>query len=507
MEIEAKYAVTGTLQPDTVTGLDLSPYQLVDRGIERHSDVVLDTLARNLTTARQALRIRRTPDATLMTLKGPATHGGTVFQREEIEAPVAANAVAEDAVADPERWPAAIAARVLPLLNGAPLKPLVRVEITRHLWHAMRAGEFVAEIALDDGEISAGGRQMPIHELEIELKGEGTPEDLRALSGTLRRALPLAPEPLTKLERGLALLDGRNPAGEAAIGEVGRLAIAHQLQAIRAHEQGARDGKDADAIHDMRVAVRRVRTMLHVLSAAQAFERQPLERLRTRLRALAASLGAVRDADVLLVRATEYAVRQPDLSADLAPLRDHLRRQRTRELRKLTRYLASEPYARALDDLAALITGSYGAAPVSNASQKVAAFAGGAIWLRYERILGFDAAVEARDPWQLHRLRIRCKRLRYTLEMFAPQLGAGTAPLIRQLKHVQDDLGELHDAIVAGELVARLIAERHETKGLAHYRAALEAEVSERMAAFVGQWRALSGLSFREPLAALIGAL
>ena len=502
MEVEAKFAVTGTLPPEQITALDLSPYCLVDCGTERHEDAVLDTPAHDLTGAHQALRVRHTPDATLMTLKGPASREGAVFARDEIEAPVA-----EGAMSDPALWPAAIAARVRPLLNGEPVQPLVRVEVARHLWHATRDGELVAEIALDDGQIRAGGRELAVHELEVEIKGEGTRDDLDALGKTLRTDLPLVPEPLSKLQRGLALLDGRNPAGQMSVAELGRQAIGAQLDKIREHEKHARKGDDADAIHDMRVAVRRTRTMLDVLAAARAFRRKPLQKLRKRLKTLAGKLGTVRDTDVLLARAGEYAARQPDLAGDLAPLRDHLEKQRDRAQRKLARYLASRAYDRALDDLDALVAGDYCAAQSDGEPQTVAAFAGGALWQRYQRTLGYDDAVHARDPERLHRLRVGCKQLRYTLEMFESRLGQGAASLITQLKQAQDDLGDMHDATVERELVADLAADHPNATGLAVYGAALTAEADERIAAFVPQWRALSGLAFREPLAALIGAL
>ena len=502
MEIEAKFAVTGHLSSEQINALDLDPYHLEDCGVERHEDIVLDTSSRDLTTARQTLRLRRTPDDTLMTLKGPTTREGAVFARDEIEAPVPAGAAT-----DPTLWPNAIAARVRPLLNGEPLEPLVRVEVARHRWHAMRDGELVAEIALDDGSILAAGRELLIHELEIEIKAGGTRDDLDALSASLRADLPLAPEPLTKLQRGLALLDGRNPAGQEAVSDLGCQALAAQLDKIRHHEHHARQGDDPDAIHDMRVAVRRTRTMLDVLAASHAFKRKPLRKLRTRLKRLAGKLGNVRDTDVLLARVADYAARQPDLAADLAPLHDHLQRQRERAQRKLTQYLDSNAYSRALEDLDALAAGNYGAGQQEGEPQTVAAFAGVAIWRRFERTLGYDDALRARDPQRLHRLRVRCKQLRYTLELFAPRLGPGAEPLIDQLKRGQDTLGDMHDATVERELVTQIAEQHPDATGLAIYDAALEAEADERITAFVSQWQALSGLAFREPLAALIGTL
>src|SRR6185312_1824071 len=113
MEIEAKYAVIGPLDPERIAALDLGSYMVTARGMERHNDEILDTPDRALTMARQALRIRKTDDRTLITLKGPNTVSGGVHAREEIERPLPA-----DADGDPGRWPAEIADKVTPLLGN-----------------------------------------------------------------------------------------------------------------------------------------------------------------------------------------------------------------------------------------------------------------------------------------------------------------------------------------------------------------------------------------------------
>ncbi|MFI5274057.1 MAG: CHAD domain-containing protein [Ktedonobacterales bacterium] len=505
MEIESKFAVTGPVTPTMVGGLDLYPYQLDSAQVEQHEDQVLDTLSRELSRARQALRVRHVGDTAVLTLKGRNSGQGGVHAREELEAPLPPGADG-----DLERWPETISTRVVPLLHGAALLPLVHVSVERHTWKVMHDGQQVAEVALDNGDIAAGGRTLPIHELEIELKGDGSRVDLDALSRRFQDSLPLRAESLSKVQRGLALLDGRNPSGTTTLADAGRLAIGQQVAAIRRAEPVVRAGDDAEGVHDMRVAVRRVRTVLDVLCAAPDFDAKQLRKLRKRLKALARVLGAVRDLDVLIAHVAGYAAQQPDLASDLSVFEKMLSGRRERARPRLLDALDRQRVARALDALDALGSGdavlcARGSRPGEPVT--VAEFAGSALWARYERVLGFDDAVRERNPKRLHQLRIACKRLRYALELFAPQLGPGTDPLLKALKRAQDNLGTMHDAVVARGLVAQVAAKHAKASGLAVYAAALAAEKDERIEDFVPQWRQISGQEFRAPLAALIGAL
>lgn len=506
MEIEAKYAVIGPLDPERIAALDLGSYTVTARGTERHNDEILDTPDRALTTARQALRIRKTDDATLITLKGPDTASGGVHAREEIERPLPA-----DADGDPGRWPEEIAEKVTPLLGDQRPGPLVRVDVVRHLWDVARDGERVAELALDEGQIYAGGRARPVHELELELKGVGGRGDLDAVTARLERALALIPEPRGKLERGLELLRPAGEGGRAPVLEVGRRAIREQIEKLRKARPDARAGDDPEGVHDMRVATRRMRTMLDVLAGCPDVDAKRLTRLRRRLKQPARLLGAVRDLDVLIAREEGYAADHPKDSDDLEAFHRALlgRRQRARDAleayldgAKLDRILA------AVDAFAAEDGGAVGAG-MKLPAVTVAQYAGGAIWGRYEGVLRLAAAAGGGEMDRLHQLRIACKRLRYTLELFERELGTSATMLIAALKRAQDELGALHDGAVERELLAPLLEKRtgSAAKGLVRYAAALDDERVRGIAACEPMRRYLCGEELRRQLAGLIGAL
>src|SRR5690348_9513261 len=506
MEIEAKYAVIGPLDPERIAALDLGSYTVTARGTERHNDEILDTPDRALTTARQALRIRKTDDATLITLKGPDTASGGVHAREEIERPLPA-----DADGDPGRWPEEIAEKVTPLLGDQRPGPLVRVDVVRHLWDVARDGERVAELALDEGAIYAGGRARPVHELELELKGGGERGDLDAVTARLERALALIPEPRGKLERGLELLRPAGEGGRAPALEVGRRVIREQMEKLRKARPDARAGDDPEGVHDMRVATRRMRTMLDVLAGCPDADGKRLTGLRKRLKKPARRLGAVRDLDVLIAREEGYAADHPKDADDLEAFHRVLLQRRQRARDALEAYLDGAKLDRILAavDTFALEDGGSAGAGVDMPAVTVAQYAGGAIWARYEGVLRLAAAAGGGEMDRLHQLRIACKRLRYTLELFARELGASAGMLIAALKRAQDELGALHDGAVERGLLAPLLEKRTGAgaKGLVRYAAALDDERVRGIAACEPMRRYLCGEEFRRQLAGLIGAL
>src|SRR5690349_15082271 len=94
--------------------------------------------------------------------------------------------------------------------------------------------------------------------------------------------------------------------GSQLLWRVGAEALRRQL--TRAHEQLApvRAGDDAEAIHQMRVALRRLRTMARLLGETPAFRGRRVARMRRQAQPLARRLGDVRDLDMLLKRLDEY---------------------------------------------------------------------------------------------------------------------------------------------------------------------------------------------------------
>ncbi|MCE9680828.1 CYTH domain-containing protein [Halomonas alkalisoli] len=184
---------------------------------QRLANTYFDTPRGELEAARMALRLRRYDDTWVQTLKTSGEVGGGLSRRGEWEWPVAGGALNEGAL---DRQGLA----ALPPMAELGTDVLERLEarfttdFERRLWLLDHAGATI-EVALDQGEIRAAGRVVPIRELELELK-TGDPAALWDLALALAETIPLRPADASKAARGGALLssqwtlpEGDTPAG------------------------------------------------------------------------------------------------------------------------------------------------------------------------------------------------------------------------------------------------------------------------------------------------------
>jgi triphosphatase len=129
--------------------------------------------------------------------------------------------------------------------------------------------------------------------------------------------------------------------------------IIELYQSIIAQEQGAISG-DIEAIHDMRVAIRRLRVALS--NFASTLSREDRRRLQSRLKQLAEPLGEVRDFDVM-IEALESSRTVNPREAAIKSVIGRLRERRRRRLRKLVGYLRGEEFADFKQDFSSFLAG------------------------------------------------------------------------------------------------------------------------------------------------------
>ncbi len=203
----------------------------------------------------------------------------------------------------------------------------------------------------------------------------------------------------------------------------------------------------------MRVAARRMRAAWRVFG--DAFERDAVRRYRGELREIGATLGAVRDLDVLIgileAHREGHGLRQ---RAGLEPLHAAWRVERAARRSDLIAVLTSERFARFVTDYDTLVETPGRAAAVlpPHAPALVRNRVPATVWVAYQRVWAFDDALETADLAALHELRIAGKWLRYALEFVREPLGPESAALIKPIVALQDHLGSQHDLHVAGTL-------------------------------------------------------
>ncbi len=200
MEIEAKFRVAEAELPRIAALRRVGAFQLNPvPAPELQQNTYYDTADSRLAAARYGLRIRRVGRRSLVTLKGPAEVGAdSVHRRAEFEFP--------GSNPDPTSWPQGVARDLaLALTGGAALFPTVVISTERQVLHAGRHGILLAEICLDRGIMHVAGVERSFVEVEVELLADGSSADLQELIAALGDHVHLSPEPLSKLQRALAL--------------------------------------------------------------------------------------------------------------------------------------------------------------------------------------------------------------------------------------------------------------------------------------------------------------
>ncbi len=335
-------------------------------------------------------------------------------------------------------------------------------------------------------------------------------EVLETAEATLRR-LPF-PEPQEKI--------GILP--DDTLAEAGRKVMRFHFAQMLKNEPGTRLGEDIEALHDMRVATRRLRAAFEVFEPA--FERGALKYYLKDLRATGRALGEVRDLDVFMEKAAHYLESlEADHQHDLDLLLDAWREQRREARSRMLTYLDSPQYEEFKYKFNIFLN-TPGAGVRSFSMEKpaptlVCELVPVLIYTRFSEVRAFDSILAEATIEQLHALRIEFKKLRYTVEYFREVLGRSAQEVIADIKKVQDHLGDLNDAQVATlilrefidqwepRLDAMPIHERPNIEPLVQYMATRHAERHQLMNSFQSTWKYLNRARFRRNLAQAIAVL
>jgi CHAD domain-containing protein len=274
------------------------------------------------------------------------------------------------------------------------------------------------------------------------------------------------------------------------------LVLTRLLEIAEANVPGTLDDLDTEFLHDLRVSVRRARSVLRELK--HVFPERRLRSLRDKLKWVQGITGPLRDLDVQLLGWAELAGAD---AAELEPLHRLLVRRRADELAKVRRRLRGRRFREALGAWRELAAAPGGDDPA--AELPVEAVAADRIRSVYRRMVRDGSAIDDDSPDQaLHDLRKRGKELRYLLELFGGVFPADVVkPMVKTLKRLQDVLGEFQDLTVlvadlrrdAGALAAEpggadaLLAVGRLIAGLERRRVEVRAAFAERFAGFAAE--------------------
>lgn len=430
-----------------------------------------DTPQGDLRQARISLRIREGGSKKVQTLKR-----GDGFAREEHEKPIDGEGLDLTLPALKDALPAA---------KRATLVPIFTVRLVRRQ-RTFDYGGATIEMAVDEGEVQAGKRSRPISEVELELKA-GDCSPMFDLARELSKTAPLYLSFDGKASQGQGLIDGtdRSPRrhdkaplarGLTAAGAFQAIAR-NTLVQIAANGVVLRQADSVEAVHQLRVAVRRLRSTISTFK--NLVDDGRADEIASELKWLAGACDEARDFDVFAAEVAKF----DDPAVDLAPLLAAVEAARARGHAKACAAVASGRFRElVLETTAWVEIGAWltqgGKASAKRRDMRAERFAAKALERRRKALLKRGADLAGQDDAGRHEARIAAKKLRYSAEAFAALFEPEAAKaFIKSLKRLQDQLGLMNDAAVAAALVERL---KLKGKALAAARQLLALRETER---------------------------
>ena len=312
-------------------------------------------------------------------------------------------------------------------------------------------------------------------------------------------------------------------SADEPMSEAGRKILYTHFCRMLENEEGTRLGEDPEALHDMRVATRRMRAAFQLF--APYFTPEALAPFGKSLKLTGRALGAVRDLDVLMVKAQAFQSGQDEGSGagpqPLAPLLSAWRQRRDTAREELLVYLDEKKYAKFKVRFEEFLTspgaGAVPPPPGQPTPYRVRHLVAGLLVNRYEGVRAYESSLPAAPLTTYHALRIECKRFRYALEFFRDVLGPEVGGVIKQVTGMQDLLGDLHDAVVSEGMVAEFLHDQAARRisdvqpevldGVARYLTAQWTIQRDLLARFPARWVELIGPDFRRNLSLAVAML
>ncbi len=430
-------------------------------------NIYYDTPKLQLYKSGMALRLRHAGRQWLQTLKGGGSVQAGLHSRNEWEIPVNGPALHFSGL--PAEWD-----EHLPRSLRNRLQPVFVTDFSRSSrmldFHRARI-----ELCMDQGEIVTGQHSLPVCELELELKS-GEPRQLFELALALLEVVTFELEIVSKAEQGYRLLPGYSghpvKAVIPAISRTGTLdevlntLIWSCLQHFQSNLPGAigkaaMAGDEAEYLHQMRVALRRLRVALRIAEKIRADKQ--LAALNKEISALGVALGGAREWDVFIAGTLLPLSTRIAAHAGLRALLAGCEQQRAAAYAALRGEAQARELQRLLLRFAIWMYGDYwrygGRDQAAAGMAEVQDFASRRLRKLAAQFSRSVQQLDGADAASLHALRIVAKKLRYSAEFFADLYGQRkTGPYLAALGEVQQVLGKINDIAVAHRLLDTFVA-------------------------------------------------
>ena len=230
------------------------------------------------------------------------------------------------------------------------------------------------------------------------------------------------------------------------------------LGVARQNEEGVIADHDTEFLHDYRVSLRKVRSVISLFKGV--FDKETDARLKAEFGGIMRETNLLRDRDVyLLAKPDYYALVPPQTHEGLDILFALLKKERRQAHKSVCTMLGSKAYKKQIKALGALFAdpGNLVSGPMAEKPSR--AFASLLILKRYKKVCKLAGKITTSTPDEtIHDLRIQCKKLRYLIEAATPLFDAKAAKkLLKKLKKMQEHLGSFNDQSVQQEALAECL--------------------------------------------------
>ncbi len=464
-EVEAKFLIHRPEQFDQVLEtLEKLGYTVTRGSTQELVDRYFDTPDWSILRTGWSYRRREQDGCQTLTLKAIGSGQDAVFVREEIE-----QTLPKALSGDLQTLPTGpVQSRLKKIVNDPQCQELFRIENHRTVFDVVAPNDDPARLKLsfDRAHINtkkvtkAAPGQLDFIELELELQ-TGKPEIVEQLASELRNQIRLVPAQLSKFRRGiqtaglttpdeLSLATPSNLNANDPILKLVYCYLGRQLNALKLHMPWAWEGLDPEGVHQMRVAIRRFRSVLRFFR--HMFHGDTMTKLNHELRWLARILGNARDADVCGEAIPGYREALSEKFSDaIGSYEQHLRDTTSEAYAALIEGLESERYVELVHQLENFINSG---PPISVLRRfgSVRISDGADLYFKplIEMMLKQGRSIKADSPAdKLHELRIEAKRLRYLLEFLSEIESERWTKAVKATRRLQTILGDHQDAYTA----------------------------------------------------------
>ncbi len=429
---------------------------------QRLRSTYFDTEAGDLRRHRMVLRVRRLRGRHVLTLKWEGKAGKGVFERGELEVPTRSE------IPDPALFGGDIAVEIARMTEGRPLQPCFATDI-RRVVRRVAAGSSEIEVAFVSGFIVSAGQKTPVREIELELKA-GDPTDLFQFGLSLIEDHAVRLGFMTKADRGALLSYGihanavranspiiANQTVDQAIGAIISACLAQFVA-----NWPAFDGPDrSESVHQMRVAMRRLRVALALFH--RQFPSPAFESLRAGAKHIASVMGDARNWDVFMGLMEAGPQRAFATEPGFTPLMAEAQARRNAGYDAVGHLLAHVDTTRFVLSVEAFVArhgwrNALTGAELPRLTEGIDGFAAECLQRLHRRVRRRGRHLLDLAPEDRHGVRIALKNLRYATDFFGDVFDAPGAvrSYAQGAAHIQDALGNFNDMVMVTDLVDRL---------------------------------------------------